>query len=288
MAILSDTPEAFNVIRIPRNEKVPIFKWQKYQKEKYPGNKILKDNGNYAVIYGEISNNLLVLDIDLKEKEYFEIIFNEFKNKLPDLVETKIVSTPHGYHFYYYMKGFTEDRHPIKNASYNDKNAFNGTTKTYFSQFLKGFDILGNNGYAIIPPSRVKNLNYEFYNREKVRFITKEEYQQIRDLFILEKPIRMRKPFIDILNGKIDIEDYASTTGKKEFVHWKYLFREAFHYCKLLPSELYKGLKKNQTSFDIDETEKQLEYHEYKKKPLTNEKMKEYFPDYNFSKNKAQ
>ncbi|GAI72415.1 unnamed protein product [marine sediment metagenome] len=103
MATLNDTPEAFNVIPIPRNSKIPIFKWQKYQKEKYPKSKLLKDNGNYAVICGEISNNLLVLDIDLKEKEYFEIVYNEFKSKLPELVKTKIISTPHGYHFYYYL-----------------------------------------------------------------------------------------------------------------------------------------------------------------------------------------
>ncbi|GAI72414.1 unnamed protein product, partial [marine sediment metagenome] len=52
------------------------------------------------------------------------------------------------------------------------------------------------------------------------------------------KPKRMRKPFIDVLNGKIDIEDHASTTGKKEFVYWKNLFREAYHYCNLIPSSV--------------------------------------------------
>lgn len=288
MATLDDTPEAFNVIPIPRNSKIPVFRWQKYQKEKYPKNKLLKDNGNYAVICGDNSNNLLVLDIDLKEKEYWEIIYNEFKNNLPELVKTKIVSTPHGFHIYYYMNDFTEERHPIKNAGYNKKLAFSGTTKTHFSQYLKGFDILGNNGYAIIPPSRVDNLTYKCFNNERVRHITKEEYQQIRDLFILEKPKRMRKPFIDILNGKIDIEDHASTTGKKEFIYWKYLFREAFHYCNLIPSELYKGLEKNQNSFDIEETEKQLEYHDFKEKPLTNDKLKEYFPDYKIPKTKKK
>lgn len=288
MGILSETPETFNVIPIPRNTKIPNFKWEKYQTEKYPKKTILENNGNVAVICGDISNNLLVLDVDLKQKEYWEIIYNEFKDKLPDLAKTKIVSTPHGYHFYYYMKNFSEKRQQNKNAGYKKNFSFNGTTKTIFSQFLKGFDILGNNGYAIIPPSRVDNLYYECYNNEPIKHITEEQYQQIKGLFLLEKPIRMRKPFIDILNGKLDIEDYASTTGKKEFIYWKYLFREAFHYCGLLPSELYEGLKENQNSFDIEETEKQLEYHDYKEKPLTNDKLKEYFPDYDIPKTKEK
>lgn len=278
-------PNQFNIIPIPRNSKIPNFKWEIYQKKKYD-KPLLKNNGNYAVICGHSSNNLLVIDLDLKDKKYFPEIYEKFKKTRPAIAETRLVSTPHGYHLYYFMKGFTVDRKPNKNAGYNDKNKFVGTLKTNFKHYLKGFDILGNNGYAITWNSRVDGLNYECSNGNTIKYITQEEFEQIKTFFLREKPQRARKPFLDILNGKIDIEDYASTTDAEEFEYWKALFREVYHYYGLIPQEIFKGLQANQSSFDIEKTETQLQYHPHTEKPYTNDKLKELFPEYQIGKPK--
>jgi len=285
-------PKEFNIIPVPLNTKIPIFKWQNYQKKKYE--KPIKKNSNYAVICGEISNNLLILDIDFKDKKHFKEIYNAFKLAHPDIVDTRIVQTPHGFHFYYYMKGFSVNRKTNKNAGYNNKNKFKGALKTKYKNYLKGFDILGNNGYAITWNSQINSDRYKCVNQKPIRHITESEFNQIKDFFLLKKPIRARKFLYDILNGKLDIDEAVDKTedrdddedGKPELLFWKALYREAYHYLGLSPQELFKGLEANQPSFDLEETETQLQYsyHSFTDKPFTNEKLKEMFPDYQFGK----
>ena len=207
-------------------------------------------------------------------------IYSKFQNKYPELSKTLIISTPHGYHLYYYMNGFSETSHNRKNACYNEKLKFTGSVKTQFKEYLKGFDCKGEKGYAIIPPSRVDNLYYKYHNEEDIKHITLDDYTKVNDFFLLDKPRNLRKPFKDILNGKIEIEEQANKTGREEFLYWKYLFREAYNFCGLEPKELYKGLDENQPNFDIVKTETQLNHHDFHEKPLTNEKMKELFPEY--------
>lgn len=290
MATVNDYPEQFNIIPIKRNSKIPNFKWEVYQEKKYPREKLYaaNDNGNFAVICGEISHNLLVLDLDLKSKKYFPKVYKKFCDQFPELSKTKIVMTPHGYHLYYYMREFSVDRQTNKNARYKKNNKFSGRTKTKFKEWFKGVDILGNNGYAMIWGSRVDSLPYKIAKDNPILYITKEGYEQIIDFFLLEKPLRIRRPFLDILNGKLEIEGYATQTGKEEFIYWKYLFREAYHFAGLEPQEIYDGLAKNQPSFDLEKTEVQLQHHPYTDKPLTNEKLKEYFPEYNIKTEKPK
>ncbi len=273
-------PDNWNVFPISRNSKIASTSWKKYQKEKYPKVKLHKDNGNYAVICGEISSNLLILDLDLKDKKFFEIIYGKLIKSFPEIAKTLIVETPHGFHLYYSMKGFSETSKNRKNACYNDKLVFSGQTKTKFKECLKGFDCKGEGGYAIIPPSRINSLYYKYHNKENLKQITIEDYLKINEFFLLEKPLNLRKPFKDILNGKIEIEDQANKTGIEEFLYWKFLFREVYNVCGLTPEELFKGLEKNQPNFNIEETEKQLQYHPYTDKPITNSKLKDLFPDY--------
>jgi len=131
-------------------------------------------------------------------------------------------------------------------------------------------------------------LSYEKFNDKPIKFITKEEYDKLKKFFLLDTPKKVRKPFLDILNGVIDIEDQANTHGKEEFVYWKYLFREVYHYCGLLPEEIFEGLSKNQACFDVEKTKTQLEYHDFKENPMTNDTLKEYFPNHSIPKKKRK
>lgn len=154
---------------------------------------------------------------------------------------------------------------------------------------MKGVDFLGNNGYALIPPSKIGDSEYTSFINFPIREISKEEYSKITQFFLLEKPIQMRRPFIDILNGKIEIEEYATKHNNSEFIYWKFLFREAYHFCKLVPEELFSFLKRNQPTFSVEKTNYQLNYnyHSYRGKVLSNERLKEYFPDYNLNSNNS-
>ncbi len=277
----------FNIIQIPENSKIPKIKWEIYQEKRYDKS-FPNNDGNYAIICGKTSHNLLVFDLDLKDKKDFGKIFRKFKEAFSEIANTKIVSTPHGFHFYYFMKGFQVDRKPNKNAGYNDKLKFVGSLKTKYKDSLKGFDILGNNGYVITWNSKVDGLEYKEFIAKEIKYITKSEYEQIRDFFLLKKQKRMRKPFYDILNGKLEIEEQASKTGKEEFLYWKFLYREAYNDLGLKPEELFKGLEKNQPNFDLEKTRTQLEHHPYTKNPLTNESMEELFPTYYTEKSIAK
>jgi len=73
-------PKEFNIIPIPRNSKIPIFKWEIYQEKRYD-KPIHENNGNYTVICGKVSNNFLVLDLDFKDKKNYKEIFLSFKKK---------------------------------------------------------------------------------------------------------------------------------------------------------------------------------------------------------------
>jgi len=92
-----------NVMPIPAKTKEPVFKWKTYERNKvtqeqfdlwFKDKEIGKDT-NYAIICGEISDNLMVIDID--EKEMFDKLFKE------DILEnTLVVKTLKGYHVYFY------------------------------------------------------------------------------------------------------------------------------------------------------------------------------------------
>ena len=279
----------------------------------------------------------MILDPDFKDdnKDHFKTIWAEYKKQFPKLSETKIVETPHGFHVYYYMRGFSENRSTNKNRIYinskkENKRIFSGNIKTTFKNYLTGFDILGNNGYALISPSKLNELTfethknliekgYEFKTDEKIikrlidkrslsyadyvdnpiMEISKSDFKKIKAFFLLEKPVKMRQPWIDVLNGKIEIHDQCAKTGVEEHLYWKNMFREAWSYCGLVPEEIYSFLTENQPAFDLKETVAQLkyDYHAYKGTyvdregkikdilPLTNIKMAELFPSFTFNLN---
>ena len=272
----------------PKKNKIPLIKFKPYIDKPFPKAELKKfEPCNHAVMCGITNDNLLILDWDFKEgkKGFFKSLFLEFSKRFPKLSNTYIVDTPHGYHFYYYMEDFLETRHPIKNALFKfnkklDKDVFTGLIKTKYYEHLAGWDILGQKGYALIPPSELgEGLNYTVHNDTEVCNIALKEFNQVKDFFLLEKSKKPRKPFIDIMNGTLQIEEYAIENDKDEFVYWKNLFREMWHYCGMEPYEVYRFLE-NQNAFDKDKCDVQLGHHPYTDNPLSNEYMKKYFPDY--------
>lgn len=87
-----------SIIPLKCKEKKPAIKWKKYTEEKLSKDEIdnvlaKEGSANYAVVCGEISNNLLVIDVD--NAELFE------KLNLGELAtQTLTIKTAKGYHFY--------------------------------------------------------------------------------------------------------------------------------------------------------------------------------------------
>ena len=272
-----------------KKNKLPLINWKPYINKPYPKAELKKfEPCNHAVVCGTTNNNLLILDWDFKEgkKSYFKTVYIEFLKTFPKLANTYTVETPHGYHFYYYMDDFLETRHPIKNSLFINskklgKEIFTGAIKTKFFKYLAGWDILGQKGYALMPPSKTGDgLDYILKNDTEVCNLTITEFENIKRFFLLDKVKKPRKPFIDLMNGVIEFETYAIETGQKEFVYWKNLFREMWHYCGMEPYEVYRFLEMNQPAFDKDKCDVQLGHHLYTDNPLSTEYMKKYFPNY--------
>lgn len=280
--------EKFNIIPLHPDSSKPVVQWEKYQHERFPAEQLQSHHGNLGIICGAISGNLVVVDFDLKDgmkKEGIKNVSNAIKEVDPIFLETSIVSTPHGFHFYYRIEGdVIPARHPCKNAGYNKKLKFAGSLKTHFGEYMEGIDILGEGGFVVAPKSIKNGVAYTERLHLPIRHLSLEKFEQLKSILYLEKPQRMRRQFLDILNGKFDVEDYAEKTGKEEFLYWKGLYREAWHFAKLTPEELFQGLQHNQSSFDAEETKTQLQYHPYTEKPFTNETLAELFPDYSSTK----
>jgi hypothetical protein len=274
--------DRLNVLPLKKNEKKPIVKWDKYKKENYPRNLLANHTGNYGVVCGVTSNYLVILDFDFKNgcKNRFKQIILDLKELNPKLIKTRIDETPHGYHPYYFVPELPLRRKIVSNAINKDK--FTGVVKTKYAKHLKGIDVLGQGGYSVIPPSKIGDKEYKVFRNHPIATLTVEEWYQLSEFCFLEKPIKMRKPFKDLVLGKTEIEGLTTDTGKNELVYWKFMFIEAKTRCKLEPSELYPFLEKNQPAFSREKVEAQFNSasHDIDAKPMTNETMEEYFPDF--------
>ncbi len=83
-----------NVIPLQPRSKIPNDSWKIYQKEKYNGP--IHQDHNYACICGEVSENLVVVDIDKVQDD--SIINDIFPNALDNTLVIKTGSG--GYHIY--------------------------------------------------------------------------------------------------------------------------------------------------------------------------------------------
>ncbi|MBN2156763.1 MAG: bifunctional DNA primase/polymerase [Candidatus Lokiarchaeota archaeon] len=291
---MTDLSEILNLFPLKPNEKVPIgeLKNTNYLYETFPKNLFYdymeKYEGlNVGIACGKVSNGLVVLDFDLKEKRFWSDIEPILKTTFPELLKTYIVSSPHGYHLYYFLDDLTKlpSRQINKNLLYKETKrhgrVFQGVVKTKFPQFLKGLDVLGEGGYVVGAGSVVNGVKYEkISEKSEIHTITRDQLDQLIGSFLEEKPKTIRKAFVDIVSGALEIETYSAEAGKDEFVYWKYLFREAWWRLGCKPEDLYEFLEKSQPSFDEKTCELQLKHHPYTDLPLTKEKYAEYFPTY--------
>lgn len=272
--------EKFNIIPCIKNEKRPSINWVDFQHKFYPKDDLAEHEGNFAVVCGSISNNLVVIDLDFKEDvntdEAFKEIWKKFTLSFPLLINTYAVRSPHGFHIYFRTTS------PLK------KHAYKGE-QVKFSDLLRGIDIQAEGSIIVVPPSTIDGIPY----REILPFdpitLNKREWSKVKDFFIVDalprlNYSRMRQPFVDILEGKIEIEEHARKVKVEEFLLWKFLFIEAKKRSNIEPQELYKRLERSQPSFDIDKTETQLKHHPPTARPLTQLKMLKYFPSYDHKK----
>lgn len=288
---MDDVIEKASFVKLGINSKTPLSTHINWQNEKCSYDKVRNHKGNLGVATGKISNFLQVVDWDFRlglKEEGFKIIYKEYEKIFPRLSKTKIVSTPHGVHFYYVLKGVNYPNTSQKNGGYsNTLKTFIGSNSVRFGKYLKGFDSRGDGGYVVIPPSEVGGLKYEWFNDNKPIEITDEEYRQIFDFF-KEKDVithTMRKSFVDMAIGKLNPQEYKQDTGLKEHVYWKEFYHEVHTCLGLLPEDLLDGLEKNNKGFSRDKTLKQLSNSKnidyiLNGKRMSKEKYKEYFPKY--------
>lgn len=262
--------QSWNIIPIKRNSKIPSIKWLQYQDEKFPTEHLQYYDGlNKAVICGHTSNNLVILDFDFEDNPYFQNILKSLK-----AFKTLWVKTPHGLHIYFYIKeGEIPDRRTQIKAKLPE---------------LKAFDILGEGGYALIPPSMVDEEFYMEANSNKPMSISRETFDNIVSIFeqkdekdepvykLSQKLNKLREPFQKILKGEIEIESVSAQMGQKEFLYWKSLFLETR--ANGIPDDIVMGLlAKSQPHFDYGTTKVQLRQIKAWDKPYTNRTLNKLF-----------
>jgi len=300
--------EKINIIPLIKNEKNPAVQWKLYQEKIFSFDSLTNyyNENNYGAICGSISDNLVVIDFDLPRKwkdqgnlltkeEIYEL-YKKIVNSIPDFpINTLIIKTASGgLHFYFKL----DSMEPYLKLEQTNQLTCNFKLERIN---VDSIDVQGEGKYVVIPPSSINNNYYEIYNQAPILKITednfnlflatwtnskieneKEKEKENKTLEKIAKLDNVREPFKDIVNGKFEIESYAKKYGIKEFLLWDGLFREYFHNAGLEPKNLYNDLTKNQPNFDIKKTETQLKYHPYIRKPFTNKKLKELFPDYEF------
>jgi len=128
-----------NFVLIPVNDaKEPLIKWKEFENNKPSWEQILEwnqkfNNPNFAVMCGDISGGLVILDFE-KIEDAIEFFGKENFEKLKE--STVIVKTPHGgVHIYVIAKGNIPRR------------------KTKIFGKAHEMDLLGTGGYALMPGS---------------------------------------------------------------------------------------------------------------------------------------
>jgi len=148
---------------IPMNHqgKKPMVSWEKYQKKKPNKSEIVEwfgngESNNIAIVCGEVSGNLVVLDFDShKEYKVFTNNWLKLRGKHPK-EETWVVKTGRGYHIYL--------RTTVPLGTYNHPN----------------MEIKGEGGCVVAPPSVHPNgKTYKFVNPEITEILEVESLEDM-------------------------------------------------------------------------------------------------------------
>jgi len=170
-----------SVIPLRPREKVPLVRWEQYQKEPPTLEEVQRwfkgTNNNIAIVCGKVSGNLVVIDFDdagVYEKFVKEV---EGNAELKDIIDsTWLIKTGKGFHIYLWV----DTNKPVKTGK------------------LQKIDIKGEGGYVVAPPSLHPNgKRYEFVRFSKttgheIRVISEEQYNKL--LALLEKVTGSRLP----------------------------------------------------------------------------------------------
>lgn len=145
----------FSVVPLKNNSKEPAIKWKDYTQQRMNielVGDLFSKSSNIALVTGGISG-LTVLDVDDMEK---------FKNFYPEIgnVETTIVKSPNGYHFWFQ---YEKD---LKSRQYQGF----------------GFDLKNENCLVTVPPSVKDGVFYSFLKVTKLGKMSEELKEKILKL----------------------------------------------------------------------------------------------------------
>jgi hypothetical protein len=185
-----------SIIPLKPREKIPIIKWERYQKEPPSISEVQKwfsnTDNNIAVICGKVSGNLVVIDFD--DSEVYEKFLKEIEGdqELKDIIDsTWLVKTGKGFHIY--LRVDTDK--PVKTGK------------------LPKIDIKGEGGYVVAPPSlHPSGKHYEFvrFTRttgHEIRVITEGQYNKL--LETLEKVTQSKLPG----ERKVEVKELIDIRG---------------------------------------------------------------------------
>jgi hypothetical protein len=136
-AIIYTTHFGVSVLPIG-NDKRPLIKWKEYQDRKPTFEEILswpKEGFNLAVITGRISGGLVIVDCESREDAAW---FWQEKGRSPSIVKTR-----RGFHLYF------QSSCEVRNAQ----------------KCFGRYDVRGEGGYALAPPSAHAEGNYSWSKR---------------------------------------------------------------------------------------------------------------------------
>ena len=172
----------WNIIPIELHKKKPLIKWKDYQKQLFNKEHLnYYEPCNYGVVCGSISNNLVIIDFDFTSKPIFENILKDLRTHFYEASKTLIVATPHGLHIYYYIDGEVPNRRTQLKSPFDE---------------IKAIDILGEGGYALIPPSQINDD--EFYieiTKHNPATISKELFNKIIKFYTIQEKDGLRLHF---------------------------------------------------------------------------------------------
>ena len=128
-----------NIIPLKPNSKQPLIRWKEFQTKRYEGD--FPEGCNFAVICGEVSGNLVVVDFD--DRRLYEAFF-------ADLTTFTVQSQSGGVHLYF------RTQEPVRKIPR-----------------FKGFpiDVQAEGSYVVIPPSTLEGREWRVLKDAEIAYV---------------------------------------------------------------------------------------------------------------------